>query len=53
MASAMSLRQRARESGKCPPSLLIDDEQGDTDGFNASVIRLLDEQGTRLLLFSG
>jgi hypothetical protein len=36
------LLQRARESGKCPPSLLTEDRVVDADGFEASVTRVLD-----------
>jgi hypothetical protein len=37
-----ALLQRARESGKCPPSLLTEDRVVDADGFEASVTRVLD-----------
>jgi hypothetical protein len=40
-----ALLQRARESGKCPPSLLTEDRVVNADGFEASVTRVLDAGG--------
>ena len=42
-----TLLQRARESGKCAPSLLPSEETdgGAGDGFEASVLKVLDAGG--------
>jgi hypothetical protein len=48
--------QRARESGKCPPSLLSDEYVQNDDGFDDVFLKMLDDNGTprRLLhVFSG
>ena len=41
----VSVLQRARDSGRCPPSLLTEDKE-DPDGFENDVTRLLDTAGT-------
>jgi hypothetical protein len=41
----MSVLQRARDSGKCPPSLLTEDRVEDADGFDAAVMKVLDGSG--------
>ncbi|KAL7570364.1 hypothetical protein ACA910_017203 [Epithemia clementina (nom. ined.)] len=40
----VSVLQRARDSGRCPPSLLTEDK-ADPDGFENDVTRLLDTSG--------
>jgi hypothetical protein len=40
----MNVIQRARESGRCPPSLLRDEPK--EDGFEAAVAKVLDASGT-------
>jgi hypothetical protein len=40
----MNVIQRARESGRCPPSLLRDEPKEDT--FEAAVAKVLDASGT-------
>jgi hypothetical protein len=51
---AMSaLQQRARDSGKCPPSLLTEDRLLDEGGlFEAAVLKVLDPTGTGVFLGS-
>jgi hypothetical protein len=51
LACAMSaLQQRARDSGKCPPSLLTEDRLLDEGGvFEAAVLKILDPTGTGVL----
>lgn len=44
----MSLLERARASGKYPPSLLRDNSNGDDD-FEAVVKKILDSNGTSVL----
>jgi hypothetical protein len=48
VACAMNaLQQRARDSGKCPPSLLTEDRLLDDGGvFEAAVLKVLDPTGT-------
>jgi hypothetical protein len=41
----MSVIERARTSGKCPPSLLKS-ESADDNGFEAGVAKVLDASGT-------
>jgi hypothetical protein len=41
----MSVLQRARDSGKCPPSLLSEDRVADEDGFDDAVLKVLDATG--------
>lgn len=38
----MTLVQRARDTGKCPPSLLSDDRIVNDDGFPEKVLNLLE-----------
>jgi hypothetical protein len=48
--------QRARESGKCPPSLLSEEYVQNDDGFDDAFLKMLDDNGTTrglLQLFSG
>jgi hypothetical protein len=40
----MNVIQRARESGRCPPSLLRDEPK--EDSFEAAVAKVLDASGT-------
>jgi hypothetical protein len=51
----MSLHQRARDSGKCPPSLLSEERLLDDDGFEAAVLKVIDAKGKiiAVLLISG
>lgn len=39
------LVKRTRESGKCPPSLISDDRVVVNDGFDDSLLRLLESTG--------
>ncbi|CAB9497370.1 expressed unknown protein [Seminavis robusta] len=41
----MALLQRARASGRCPPSLLAENRMPPGDGFEAAVTKVLDVQG--------
>jgi hypothetical protein len=41
------LHQRARDSGKCPPSLLSEERVVDEDGFDAAVLKVLDASGKK------
>jgi hypothetical protein len=41
----MSLLDRARASGRCPPSLLKDEGTDDASAFEAAVTRVLDATG--------
>jgi hypothetical protein len=43
----MSVLQRARDSGKCPPSLLSEDRVVDEDGFDEAVLKVLDASGKK------
>ena len=43
----MALLQRAKDSGKCPPSLLTESRMPADDGFEAAVTKVLDVNGTR------
>jgi hypothetical protein len=43
-----NILQRARESGRCPPSLLTEDRIFNNDGFDAAVEKVLDVSGTWL-----
>jgi hypothetical protein len=43
--TTMSIIERARASGKYPPSLLQDDSKGD-DEFEGAVMKILDANGT-------
>lgn len=38
----MALIQRAKDTGKCPPSLLSDDRVVNDDGFETEVLNLLE-----------
>jgi hypothetical protein len=55
----MSVLQRARDSGKCPPSLLSEERVVDEDGFDEAVLKVLDASGKKdsnvsgLRVFSG
>jgi hypothetical protein len=44
--SIMSLLQRARDSGTCPPSLLSEEGVVKEDGFDDAAIQLMDSAGT-------
>ena len=46
----MSLLQRVRESGKCPPSLLSEDRVVTEDGFEDAAMQVLDSAGKPPLL---
>ena len=41
----MSLHQRARDSGICPPSLLSEERLLDEDGFEAAVLKVIGATG--------
>jgi len=41
-----SLLQRARESGRFPPSLISDGKLFNDDGFENAVMQILDMKGT-------
>jgi hypothetical protein len=43
----MSVLQRARDSGKCPPSLLSEERVVDEDGFDEAVLKVLDASGKK------
>jgi hypothetical protein len=43
----MSVLQRARDSGKCPPSLLSEERVVDEDGFDDAVLKVLDATGKK------
>lgn len=43
----MSVLQRARNSGKCPPSLLSEERVVDEDGFDEAVLKVLDASGKK------
>jgi hypothetical protein len=43
----MSVLQRARDSGKCPPSLLSEERVVDEDGFDEAVLKVLDATGKK------
>jgi len=42
----MALLQRAKESGICPPSLITEDKVANGDGFEETVLRVLEITGT-------
>jgi hypothetical protein len=44
---SMSVLQRARDSGKCPPSLLSEERVIDEDGFDDAVLKVLDATGKK------
>lgn len=44
----MSLLQRARDSGKCPPSLLAEERVAAEDGFDEAVLKVLDDSGKKI-----
>ena len=41
----MSLHQRARDSGMCPPSLLSEERLLDEDGFEGAIVKVIDATG--------
>jgi hypothetical protein len=43
--ATMTLLQRARESGACPPSLLSESALTSEDGFEEAVLKILDPNG--------
>jgi hypothetical protein len=43
----MSVLQRARDSGNCPPSLLSEERVVDEDGFDEAVLKVLDASGKK------
>lgn len=47
----MSLHQRSRDSGICPPSLLTEERLLDEDGFEASMLTVVDAKGRIHVLF--
>ena len=47
----MNILERARASGKCPPSLFC--EEPKEDGFEAAIAKVLDANGKILLLLIG
>jgi hypothetical protein len=48
----MSLVQRARESGKCSPSLLLAaEQQSDEDGFEEGMLKVLDTTGELYIIY--
>jgi hypothetical protein len=49
----MSVLQRARDSGKCPPSLLSEERVVDEDGFDEAVLKVLDASGKKDFQRSG
>lgn len=42
---AMNLLQRARESGRCPPSLLREEDMADEDDFVAPTLQIIGSSG--------
>jgi hypothetical protein len=47
----MSLIERARASGRCPPSLLQEESSDGANGFEAAVTQILDANGTSIVRF--
>jgi hypothetical protein len=49
--TTMSLIERARASGRCPPSLLQEETSDGANGFEAAVTQILDANGTSIVRF--
>jgi hypothetical protein len=49
----MSVLQQARDSGKCPPSLLSEDRVVEGDDFDSAVLKVLDVNGKMAAVASG